>query len=192
MKGDYFEACNCDVACPCIFSSYPPPDGHCTVMFACHVDSGRFDDTRLDGLNVFVAVDSPGPMDKVKWKVAMYVDSRASTAQSEALEAIFTNEEAGGMFASAIGEYLGSRSALIEYTADGKTRSVKVQGIADVEVEDFVKRNGKTAEFRNAHGLAPDLLYVAKSNKLEYKDHGMTWQISGKNSYHAPISWNGP
>ena len=61
-----------------------------------------------------------------------------------------------------------------------------------MEVEDFVKRNGKTAEFRNAHGLAPDLLYVAKSNKLEYKDHGMTWQISGKNSYHAPISWNGP
>jgi hypothetical protein len=158
-------------------------------MLACHVDSGGFDDTRLDGLNVFVAIDSPGPMDKVKWKLAMYLDSKASKAQSEALEAIFTKKEAGGMFASAIGEYLGSRSAKIEYTVAGKTRSVKVQGIADVEVEDFTKLNGKTAEFRNAHGLAPDLLYVAKSNKLEYKDHGMDWQITDKNSYHAPFSW---
>jgi hypothetical protein len=192
LKGDYFEACNCDVACPCIFSSYPPPDGHCTVIAACHFDSGRFDDTRLDGLNAFLAVDSPGPMDKVKWKAALYIDSKANKAQSEALEAIFTKEQAGGLFAKAIGEYLGSKRVGIQYAVNGKTRSVKIQGIANVEVDDFIGPNGKPTEFRNAHGLAPDLLYVAKSKRLKYKDHGMNWQISDKNSYHAPFSWKGP
>jgi hypothetical protein len=189
LKGDYFEACNCDVACPCIFSSYPPPDGHCSVVLAAHVNSGQFGDTRLDGLNTFVAVYSPGPMDKVKWKVAMYIDSRANSAQSEALEAIFTKEQEGGLFASAIGEYLGSKSAEIRYTADGKTRSLIIQGIADVEVEDFLGPNGRPTEFKNAHSLAPELLYVAKSRRLNYNDHGMNWQISGKNGYHAPFSW---
>ena len=191
LNGDYFEACNCDVACPCIFSSYPPPDGHCSVIMACHVDSGKFGDTKLDGLNTFLAVYSPGPMDKVKWKVAMYIDSKANRTQSEALEAIFTKKQAGGMFASSIGEYLGSKSAGIQYATDGKTRSLKIRGIADVEVEDFMGPNGKPTSFKNAHGLAPNLLYVAKSKKLEYKDHGMNWQISGKNSYHAPFSWKG-
>jgi hypothetical protein len=158
---------------------------------ACHVDSGKFGDTKLDGLNTFLAVYSPGPMDKVKWKVAIYIDSKANRAQSEALEAIFTKKEAGGMFASSIGEYLGSKSVGIRYATDGKTRSLKIQGIADVEVEDFMGPNGKPTSFKNAHGLAPNLLYVAKSKKLKYKDHGMNWQISGKNSYHAPFSWKG-
>ncbi len=187
LKGDYFEACNCDVACPCIFSSYLPPDGHCSVIMACHLDSGRLGNTRLDGLNVFLAFYSRGPMDKVKWKVAMYIDSKANKTQSEALEAIFTKN----LFASSIGEYLGSRSAGIQYTIDRKTRSLRIQGIADVEVEDFIGPNGKTTEFKNAHWLAPDLLYVAKSKKLKYEDHGMNWQISGKNSYHAPFSRKG-
>ena len=189
LKGNYFEACNCDVACPCIFSSYPPPDGYCSVLVACHFDSGKFDGTRLDGLNAVFAVYSPGPMDKVKWKVAMYIDSKADRAQFEALKAIFTEKQAGGLFAGAIGEFLGATGAEIQYSIDGKKRSMKISDIADVEVEDVIGPNGKTPIFENAHPLAATLLYVAKSKKLIYNDHGMNWEISGKNSYHAPISW---
>ncbi len=30
-KGDYFETCNCETLCPCIFLS-PPTEGNCTVL----------------------------------------------------------------------------------------------------------------------------------------------------------------
>ena len=39
----------------------------------------------LDGLNVALAVDSPGPMTQVKWSAALYLDSRATHEQRDAL-----------------------------------------------------------------------------------------------------------
>src|SRR5580704_9606157 len=37
IAGSYFEACNCEVACPCVFTS-PPTGGECTVLIAWHID----------------------------------------------------------------------------------------------------------------------------------------------------------
>ena len=77
LKGSYFETCNCETACPCVFLS-PPTEGDCTVLVAWHVDEGRFGEVALDGLNVALAVHSPGHMAEVKWKAALYLDERAS------------------------------------------------------------------------------------------------------------------
>ncbi|MFP6650784.1 MAG: DUF1326 domain-containing protein, partial [Dehalococcoidia bacterium] len=51
ISGTYFEACNCEIACPCVFLS-APTDEDCTVLIAWHIESGSFGDTALDGLNV--------------------------------------------------------------------------------------------------------------------------------------------
>ena len=34
IKGTYFESCNCNIACPCVFLE-PPSTGECTVLIAC-------------------------------------------------------------------------------------------------------------------------------------------------------------
>ncbi|MBV8173321.1 MAG: DUF1326 domain-containing protein [Verrucomicrobia bacterium] len=44
IAGSYFEACNCEVACPCVFTS-PPTSGECTVLIAWHIDHGSFGET---------------------------------------------------------------------------------------------------------------------------------------------------
>jgi hypothetical protein len=31
LSGTYFESCNCDTACPCVFLS-EPTEGDCTVL----------------------------------------------------------------------------------------------------------------------------------------------------------------
>jgi hypothetical protein len=67
LTGTYFETCNCEAACPCVFLS-PPSTGECTVLIAWHIDQGRSDDVALDGLNVALAVHSPGHMMQVQWK----------------------------------------------------------------------------------------------------------------------------
>src|SRR5438132_11609702 len=60
IKGDYFENCNCDVVCPCLFSplapfASTPTQGACEVAFAFHIDEGSYGEASLDGLNVAVA-----------------------------------------------------------------------------------------------------------------------------------------
>lgn len=72
IAGSYFEACNCEVACPCVFTS-PPTGGECTVLIAWHIDQGSFGEIDLDGLNTVLAAHSPGHMLEGKWKVALYV-----------------------------------------------------------------------------------------------------------------------
>ena len=109
LKGGYFETCNCETACPCVFLS-PPTEAGCTVLVAWHADEGRFGDVSLDGLNVALAVDSPGHMAEVKWKAALYLDERASEEQRQALTKIFSGQAGGhlGRIAQHVGEVLGS------------------------------------------------------------------------------------
>jgi hypothetical protein len=67
FSGDYFENCNCSVVCPCFVSKAAPltsrpTEGVCDVALIFHIESGSYDRTTLDGLNVAVAVHTPGPM----------------------------------------------------------------------------------------------------------------------------------
>jgi hypothetical protein len=59
LRADYFENCNSDVVCPCVFSTHPqlttqPSYGVCDVILGFHIEQGRFDQTSLDELNVAV------------------------------------------------------------------------------------------------------------------------------------------
>jgi hypothetical protein len=86
LSGTYFETCNCEAACPCVFLS-PQTQGDCTVLVAWHIDKGHYGDTVLDGLNVALAVHSPGTMVETKWKAAAYFDERSDQGQNDALRA---------------------------------------------------------------------------------------------------------
>ena len=50
-----------------------------------HIDSGKYGDIALDGLNVALAVHTPGPMADGNWSVAAYIDEHADDKQTEAL-----------------------------------------------------------------------------------------------------------
>lgn len=78
IEGDYFEGCNCDVICPCIFRA-DPDEGFCDVIPPWHIKKGNFGNIGLDDLNVVAFFHAPGNMlTGPKWKVAMYIDQRVS------------------------------------------------------------------------------------------------------------------
>ena len=67
FAGDYFENCNCNVVCPCFISKAAPltsrpSEGVCNVALIFHIETGSYDGTALNGLNVALAVHTPGPM----------------------------------------------------------------------------------------------------------------------------------
>ena len=104
LSGDYFENCSCSVVCPCLVSAAAPltarpTEGFCNVPLVFHIDSGRYGDVALDGLNVFVMLHAPGVMAEGNWSIAAYIDQRADDQQTEALAAIFTGAAGGPMAA---------------------------------------------------------------------------------------------
>jgi hypothetical protein len=106
IAGDYFENCNCDVVCPCLFSpnaplTSKPTEGACELAFGFHVDRGGYGGVALDGLNVALMVRTPGAMAEGNWSVALYLDERADEQQRQALQAVFTGSVGGPVAALA-------------------------------------------------------------------------------------------
>ena len=192
VRGTYFEACNCAVACPCNFLS-APTEGECKVIVAWHVDEGQYGAVDLMGMNVALFAYSPGHMMQEKWKVALYTDERATQEQAEALATIFSGQGGGHLAALGplIGEVLGVQSAAIEYHAEGTRRSVRVGRVAEADVEALTGQGGKPVEVHNIpFTIVPDVpLVVAKSSRCRYDDYGMALDISDRNGYYSPFAY---
>ena len=199
LSGDYFENCNCAVICPCLVSTAAPltakpTEGACDVALAFHIDTGRYGDVSLDGLNVVVAAHAPGPMGEGNWSVGAYIDQRADDKQTEALGAIFSGAAGGPMsaFAPLIATNLGAKKTSITYRIDGKKRSVEIPSILHMAVEPLPTMHPSGEVWVNAgHPAAPDKLALAVgSSGNSFTDHGMRWNNSGKNGHYAPIAWS--
>ena len=195
LTGTYFEACNCEAACQCVFLS-PPDAEECTILIGWHIDSGKMGDVSLDGFNVALAVHIAGHMMQVPWRVALYLDERASQPQGDALTQIFAGQ-AGGHFAvlgGHIGEVLGVTRATIDYQAEGKRRSLRIPDIADLEIEGLEGGGGAEVTISgNPFGIVPgEPMVVGRSTHFSYHDHGMDWEISAKNGFYSSFTYQGP
>src|SRR5438270_514728 len=123
INGEYFENCNCDVLCPCITSSLQgkADQERCYVSFAIHIEDGASDSVRLDGLNAVLVMDSPQVMGTGGWRLAAYLDERATDEQRAELGAVLSGERGGPpeLVKSLIGEQLGVKSEIEEIDASG-------------------------------------------------------------------------
>lgn len=194
IEGTYFETCNCDTVCPCFFLS-SPTTGDCTLLVGWHIANGQFEEIDLKGLNAVMAVHSPGHMLEVPWRAALYVDNRGSAAQQEALTGIFSGQAGGhpSVLASHVGDFLGVKSVEIIYRDNGKNRSLSIPGIAEAEIEAIGGQGGgKTTIAGNPMCVAPGFSgVVARSRRLDYNDHGMSWELSQKTGFYSPFAYNG-
>ncbi|MHB8575388.1 MAG: DUF1326 domain-containing protein [Dehalococcoidia bacterium] len=199
LSGDYFENCNCDVVCPCLFSPLPqmtamPTAGACEVAFGFHVNGGRYGEESLDGLNVGLIGRSPGAMGAGNWSVALYLDERATQPQREALQAIFTGAAGGTMsnLAPLIGTVLGVKAAPITWKKEGKRRSLEIPGIMHIAVHAAPGLGGEAEILvSGAHPFASEGLAMAVGDAgSTWEDYGMRWDNSGKNGHYAAINWS--
>jgi hypothetical protein len=200
LEGDYFENCNCDIVCPCLFSAgapmtAKPTAGACEVPFAFHIERGSFGDASLDGLNVVVIFRTPGVMGAGNASVALYLDERADDRQRAGLQAIFTGAVGGpvGALAPLITTVLGVKTVPITFTKDGLHRKVEIPGIMRVGVRAVPSMNPEAAlVVSNAHPFAMDALAMAVGDDgNQWEDYGMRWDNSGKNGHYASIRWSG-
>ena len=104
LQGDYFEGCNCDSICPCIFL-LDPDKGYCNAMVAWHIEKGHYNQTQLDDLNAVAVIVAPGNMfTGPKMKAAFYLDKRADQGQVDALSKIFSGQSGDSLLRLSLSE----------------------------------------------------------------------------------------
>lgn len=198
ITGDYFENCNCDVVCPCLFSplapfTAKPTQGACEVAFGFHIDHGTYGDVTLDGLSTALIARTPGAMADGNWSVALYLDERADERQREALQAIFTGAVGGpiGDLAPFISTVLGAKTAAITFHKEGQQRSIEIPNTMHLAVHaapSVVPDHEIWAQ--NAHPFASAVAMAVGDEHSTWEDYGMHWDNSGKNGHYAPINWS--
>jgi len=195
VEGDYFEGCNCDSICPCIFLA-DPDTGDCKLTVGWHVETGHHESTNLDGLNVVGVFYAPGNMvTGPKWKVALYVDKGADAEQSAALGKIFSGQAGGYLenIGALIGEVLGVKPAAITFELDGKLRSLRIPSILSLNIAGTAgaDANSPSTVTNPALCVAAGFdLVVATSTENTYEDYGMKWDNKGKNAFYSRFSYS--
>jgi hypothetical protein len=193
VKGDYFETCSCDVTCQCIWLG-PATRDTCDVLFAWHVTEGQKDGVDLSGLNAVLAVHTSKQMTDGGWKVALYLDDRATSEQSEALGAVFSGGAGGHLAAVAplIGEVVGVAPASISFDRSGGALKATVGDVLSMEAEEMVGGDGVNPPVISNPllGAVPQALTQAKAGDVRYHEH---WdaEFSGTNSFVTDFAYEG-
>jgi hypothetical protein len=184
IKGELFLNCSCTVFCPCVVSlgAHPPTEGH-------------YEGEDLGGLNVGLLVDIPGRMGEGNWKVAAYVDERASGKAYNGILQIFSGAAGGttGLFTMLVSEIIGAERAPVQIVRDGPKRSIQIGRKIQGEIEMIA---GKSPDHpvmvsNSKYWMGPDII-AAKGLKSRVRDYGRVWDFGGMSAEICPIDWKGP
>ena len=197
IKGELFLNCSCTVFCPCVVSlgAYPPTEGYCHTWMGVAIDHGHFENENLSGLNMGLLVDIPGRMGEGNWKVAAYVDERATEKAYNGLLKIFSGQAGGttSLFTMLVSEIIGAQREKVEIVRDGNRRSInigkKIQG--EIEMLPGASPEHPVMVSNTKYWMGPDVI-AARGLRSRVRDYGRVWDFDGKSAEICPIHWHGP
>lgn len=203
VRGDWFDTCKCTIPCPCYFAQ-PPSSGDCEGVLAWHIESGRYGDVPLDGLNVIAVGAFEGNIwaGETKATVGMFIDLRANERQREALLSIFGGRAGGwpGVFAGLIGEIRGVEYASIEFEVadDLACWRAEIPGRVLASADALAGPTllpGQRVQVHNPPGSEVGPGAVATQGKAtadKAEAFGFKWERVGRSSKHMRFDWSGP
>jgi hypothetical protein len=193
LQGSYFETCNCETACPCVWLQ-PPTEGDCKLLVAWHIEQGHLNGRSLDGLNVAMTCYSPGLMVNGNWQAALYIDERADDGQFDAIIQIFSGQQGGhpAILMSFVSEVLGVKKVKIDYQEQGDSRSLNIPDIAQADIESIQGIAGGQATINNPPlcVVSSHPSVVAESKHYRYQDYDKNWQFSERNGYFSAFVYH--
>lgn len=135
------DACNCELLCPCHVSFRQKATyDTCEAIWGVNIERGQWGETSLDGLKAVIIAYVPGPvMIEGGWTALLYIDDGADPDQEAALTSMFSGASGGpwSRLASFFidGEYKAVKRANIDFVKGGRTRGIKAEGIAKLDIE---------------------------------------------------------
>jgi hypothetical protein len=174
LEGNYFESCNCDLVCPCIFLM-PPTKGYCHALVGWKIEKGNLGEVKLDGIKVAVYLEAPGMLTDGGWKINLYIDDDATEMQAMAITELWSGKHGGhlSVIAGLISEVKTVEQAPIEFIIEGKKRHLKIGKVGENEMYTIDGEDGGDVTVSNHPlGIAPgNTLSIAKSKKTWYRSN---------------------
>jgi hypothetical protein len=187
VEGRLLEACSCAGPCPCWVGD-DPDGGTCDAFLAYHYDKGHFNDVDVTGLTLALVAKIPGNVLAGNWKVAAYVDSKASPKQKEAILAAHTGKLGGPLadLAKLVGEVVGVHDAPIQFNLVEGKGTIRVGNAVSADMQPYVDGQGRPTKlvdtvFSTIPG-SPAFVGKATSHKVNIPEHKMAWEFTGRNA----------
>ncbi|HET9180073.1 MAG TPA: DUF1326 domain-containing protein [Terriglobia bacterium] len=178
LKGNFTEACSCQVPCTCNFRSGPSPHHFCWTMFSLDIKRGRYGKVKLNGLHLAAA-----HADKA---VVWYIDQRATPKQFAALQAIASRLN----YHSDLPTFF--KTAHITQVVTEKGNEVEIEGHGGFKADYVMGGDGKNpivVENITAWNLPRSI--KGRTEYFRYSDsHGNKLDFKNTNSNEGKIDWN--
>jgi len=172
LEGDLLEVCNCDILCPC-WVGENPDNGTCDSIMGYNVRSGNIDGVDVSGHTVALAVHIPGNVLAGNWKVALFVDDKASDQQMDALVSAFSGKLGGPLAdtAALIGEVAAVERAPIRFDVQEGKGTLVIGDIAECVMEPYRGPTGQVTTLNESifTTIPGAPAWVAKASKYVRK-----------------------
>ena len=193
MKAKYYEACNCELGCPCNMSGFPS-HGKCEGSVSFQVTEGQRDGVDLTGAKVAAAVKWPGAIHEGNGAMALFVD--CSDAQRDALLGILTAQDPGlpwEILTATVSDIHGPYFETIAIEDNGTDSHVRVGDKFDVQLQTF--KDPVSGDAHEVHMLLPNGFifqdgYICTSSTNQVNVDGVSYDHSGKNAYYSEVEWS--
>lgn len=196
VSGSYFEACNCEVVCPCrrIGGSMGRAGGRstygvCDFALSWLIAEGHAGPTELSGLAAVLVGSYNDDEDGSPWRVALYVDERADEAQRQALTELFLGRLGGSVFrnfASAIGEVYAVRPARIELNHTPGSQSIDAGAYVQVRASELVAAGGPVSCGIPGHDRPGQEL---RMSIMRVDEAPLEWDVSGRCGFASDFDY---
>ncbi|MEC7886115.1 MAG: DUF1326 domain-containing protein [Pseudomonadota bacterium] len=197
VKGNYFESCNCDLVCPCIFLE-PPTEGFCEAQVGWHIEEGNYNGVDLSDRKVGVWLHAPCKGENKNltdggWSLALYVDDGASDEQFNAICELWSGKGGGhlAIIASLVGEVISAEKAPINIEISEKGRSLTIGDVGHEELVAVDGADGGPVLVKNMPlAVAPPYdIQVFRSVKNTYTGNGKNFSQTNKVGLASPFSY---
>ncbi len=199
LKGQLIESCSCNMFCPCWFGVQDlmiMDQGWCCGVIGLRIREGSSDGVALDGRDVMIVVDFPGPtMFDGNATARIFIDDGADEDQQRELEPIFHGEKGGPMevVGSLVSTWLPTKTASIDVTDDGDSVTITANGVGALRSNLLRDPEGTPFTLQGGGFVGGFGLEVAElaPTATEWADPEMPKRFETKSGARGSVSWSG-
>jgi len=191
LEGSLLEACSCGVLCPCWIGE-DPDHGTCESVNAYRFDKGTIDGVDVSGHAVLNVCLIPGNvLTPGSWRVAMFIDDRATDEQFDAIRAAFRGELGGPLadLAGLVGEVVAVERAPVTHETRGGEGVLEMGDALSSRMHPYTGPDGKTTTLRDSVFStvpgSPAYVAVADHFRVDLPQYGMKWSFEGRNAIQS-------
>ena len=168
LEGKLLEVCDCNVLCPCWIGENPD-NGTCDAVLAYHIEKGTIDGTDVSGLTLSLAAHVPVNVLAGNWRIAVFVDDKASPKQQEAILNAWTGKLGGPLadLSKLVGEVAAVERVPITFNVEEGKGRLRIGTAAEATMSPYIGPSGKVTTLNESvfSTIPGSPAYVSKASE---------------------------